>query len=271
MTKIDPRITNDIAETLFITLLMRCEETNHPRAIVRDPKACEMIKRIDYDFSKFKGRKWSLIGTAIRVRHFDNKVEQFIEDNRNPVVVIVGCGLDTRYHRLRNSRKATYYELDLPEVIALREKLLPPEANQSYLKASMLDTEWMDTLLTKHPQSRFIFVIEGVLMYFPEEEVRLFIGNLTRRFHGSSLHFDAMGAWMSRQSHRHDTVKHVNAKFRWGLSDPKHVESWASNIVHRETFYYMDYEKSRWGLKGYILGMLPMFRKASCILHYDIT
>jgi methyltransferase (TIGR00027 family) len=271
MIKIKPYITNDVAETLFITLLMRCEETKHPKPIIQDPKACELVESIDYDFSRFKNGKWSGIGTSIRVRHFDNKVTQFIERNKHPVVVLIGCGLDTRYQRLQNSRKAVFYELDLPEVIALRQRLLPPEKNQAYISASMLETEWMDMLATKHPKGRFIFVIEGVLMYFSENEVRTVISELARRFHGSQLHFDAISTWMSRQSHRHDTVKHVNAKFRWGIKDSVEMESWALNLKHRETLYYMDSEKARWGMKGYILSILPVFRKASCLLHYDIT
>ncbi len=270
MTKIKPQIIDDVAETLFITLLMRCEETKHAKPIVKDPKACELVEWIDYDFSKFRNGKWSGVGTSIRVRHFDNKVAQFIEKNLHPIVVLVGCGLDTRYQRLPNSRKAMFYELDLPEVIRLREKMLPPEENQTYISSSMLETEWMDMLATKHPDGRFIFVIEGVLMYFPKDKVKTVICDLARRFPGSELHFDCVSEWMSRHSHRHDTVKHVNAKFLWGMNDEKEVQSWASNIKHRETLYYMDLEKKRWGMKGYIMSMIPSFRKASSMLHYDV-
>ena len=270
MTKIKPQISDNIAETLLITLFMRSEETKHPKAIIQDPKACELVDRIDYDFLKFRKGKWSCIGTSIRVRHFDNMVTQFIERKAHPVVVIVGCGLDTRYYRVPNSSKAMFYELDLPEVIKLREQFLPSEENQRYISESMLETDWMDMLKAKHPEGDFIFVIEGVLMYFPEEQVKTVISNLARFFSGSEIHFDAMSPWASRQSHRHDTVKHVDAKFRWGLKDARDVECWAPNIKHRQTFYYMNQEKSRWGIKGYVLGMIPMIRKASCLLHYDV-
>ncbi|WP_406657002.1 class I SAM-dependent methyltransferase [Methanolobus sp. ZRKC2] len=270
MTKIKPQITNDIAETLFITLFMRSEETKHPKAIIQDPKACELVDCIDYDFSKFRKGKWSCIGTSIRVRHFDNMVAQFIKNKSRPVVVLVGCGLDTRYHRVPNNTKAVFYELDLPEVIKLREKFLPPETNQEYISASMLETGWMDMLKAKHPEGDFIFIIEGVLMYFPEDQVKTVISNLAQYFPGSEIHFDAMSPWASKQSHRHDTVKHVNADFRWGLKAPKDVERWATNIKHRQTFYYMNQEKGRWGMKGTILGMIPRIKKSACLLHYDV-
>lgn len=144
-------------------------------------------------------------------------------------------------------KKAVFYELDLPQVIRLREKLLPPEENQTYISSSMLESEWMAMLATKHPDGSFIFVIEGVLMHFPKDKVKTVICNLARRFPSLELHFDSMSKWMSRHSHRHDTVKHVNAKFIWGMNDEKEVESWSSNIKHRETLYYMNLEKSAGG------------------------
>lgn len=42
------------------------------------------------------------------------------------MVVNIGCGLDTRYQRIKEKKNAVFYELDLPEVMALRERLLPP-------------------------------------------------------------------------------------------------------------------------------------------------
>ncbi|WP_094229056.1 class I SAM-dependent methyltransferase [Methanolobus psychrotolerans] len=131
MYRIRPKISNDVAETLFITLLIRSEETKHPEAIIRDPKAVEFVMCIDYDFFRFSEGKFSRIGAAIRVRHFDNTVMNFIETRPQPVVVLVGCGLDTRYQRLPNRKRAVFYELNLSKVIRLRERLLPAEPNQT--------------------------------------------------------------------------------------------------------------------------------------------
>ena len=212
------------------------------------------------------------IGTSIRVRHFDSKVSDFIEKHQQPVVVLVGCGLDTRYQRLSNSKKAVFYELDLPEVIKLRQCPFAGRVKtRTYLSASMLDTEWMDMLQSAHPQGNFIFVIEGVLMYFPEDHVKTVICNIAGRFPGSEIHFDAMSEWACKHSKWHDTIKHVKADFVWGLKNAAEIECWHSGIKHRETLYYMDIEKKRWGMKGYAMSLIPGLRKASCILHYDVV
>ncbi len=126
-------------------------------------------------------------------------------------------------------------------------------------------------LAINHPHGSFIFVFEGVLMYFPEDQVKAVIINLSRYFPNSEIHFDVVSKWMSRQSHRHDTVKYVKAKFRWGMDNATDAERRVSNIKHQETFYYMDYEKQRWGIKWRIISMIPAFRNASFILHYDVV
>lgn len=270
MNKIKPQLKDGVADTLFIPLLMRSMETHHPKAIIHDEKAAEMVSRLDYDFSKYRKASFSAIGTVIRVRHFDHKVTSFIRKNKRAVVVNIGCGLDTRFYRITDRSEAVFYELDLPEVINLREELLPAHNNDVYLRASMLETEWMDELLLRHPDSKFIFVIEGVFMYFPEEQVKSVIHNLAARFHGGELHFDTLSKFFSKQSHRHDAVRYAKAKFQWGIDDEKEIETWAPNIRHIETKLYMNQEKSRWGVKGFIARRIPALLYSSKLLHYEM-
>lgn len=69
------------------------------------------------------------------------------------------------FQRVPNHDQATFYELDLPEVIDLREKLFPALSNDINLRGSMLETDWMKMLKQKHPHSRFLFLAEGVIIY----------------------------------------------------------------------------------------------------------
>lgn len=103
--KISHNLQNSIAKTLFIVLAMRCSETKKKNAIIEDITACGLVNRIDYDFSKFM-KGISSVGGALRVRFFDNVVKAFIREKENPIVVIVGCELDTRYQRLGKFRHA---------------------------------------------------------------------------------------------------------------------------------------------------------------------
>ena len=112
-------INDQIANTLFIPLYMRFKESRRPNGIMNDHLACELINRIDYDFSQFDKAPLSELGCVVRGCYFDRKVQEFILREPSPIVVNIGCGLDTRFQRITERRNATFYELDLPEVCLL--------------------------------------------------------------------------------------------------------------------------------------------------------
>ena len=91
---------NIVAETLLIPLYMRAKEGRRKDAVLKDELAERLMESIEYDYSRFDGAKLSEIGCVVRGRYFDDAVRRFIFDKIKPVVVNVGCGLDTRYQRL---------------------------------------------------------------------------------------------------------------------------------------------------------------------------
>ena len=181
-------IENAVSETLLIPLYIKYLSSQQPDPILYDAAACRLIPQIEYDFSKFDHAYRSIAGTAIRAHYFDNMTADFIRHRKNPVIVELGCGLDSRHERLGNrAGEAPFYLLDLPDVIALREKLLPPRAGETLIAASAFDEEWMDNLLQSHPDAQFLFLIEGVLMYFPKENVRELFQKLAQQGQGDGF------------------------------------------------------------------------------------
>ena len=134
-----------VAETLFIPLYMRAKESRRVNPILNDKAAEQLADNLEYDYSQFDGAKLSEVGCVVRGWYFDRAVKQFIDTHPRPVVVNVGCGLDTRFQRIGN-RKAVFYDLDLPEVIALRRELIPEQPGNVYIAASLLETDLMDDL-----------------------------------------------------------------------------------------------------------------------------
>lgn len=272
MSKIKPELEDDVAETLFIPLLSRAIETRRKNGLINDPKACEMVDKVDYDFSKFGNIKMSTIGTIIRVRHFDKAVQDFIDRKakEKPVIVQVGCGLDTRYFRISDHEQAVFYEMDLPEVIHLREKLIPSSQNDIYLSSSLLKSDWIEALKQKHSGSPFLFLFEGVLMYFTEEQVRDVLSRLADHFPGSEIYFDKVSNWACRNSDKHESVKKTKARFHCGIDDPHIVEKWVPKLKLIETFYFVSEAKGRWGVAGFLMSLIPGMKKAFGILGYKI-
>ena len=66
------------------------------------------------------------VAVLLRMTKFDSQVHDFLMRNPQAAVVHIGCGLDTRFERVDNGQ-VEWFDLDIPDVMALREKLIPIE------------------------------------------------------------------------------------------------------------------------------------------------
>ncbi|OAM39685.1 class I SAM-dependent methyltransferase [Eikenella sp. NML120348] len=269
------KIENAISETLLIPLYMKYRASQQANPILTDPAACRLVPQIDYDFAKFDRAKPTLIGTAIRARYFDRLTADFIRRQSRPVVVILGCGLDSRRERLGSEADGIpFYQLDLEDVIQWRRAILPPQSNETLIAASAFDTEWMDDLHVRHPDAQFLFVIEGVLMYFPNDTVRALFQSLAARFHGSEIAFDMCNRWAVKNSARHDAMRHVSARFESFCDNEREPEKWADNLCFISNSYIVGDFPDEWKRIGFvsslIMRLVRVIRESSRMLHYRI-
>ena len=168
--------------------------------------------RNGWRYSQFDGAKLSEVGCVVRGWYFDCAVRRFIKTHSHPVVVNVGCGLDTRFQRI-GSQKAVFYDLDLPEVIALRRELIPEQPDNVYIEASLLETDWMDD----------------------------FLHHVASRFGGGELWFDVCGTIMSRHGVKPDSLRKHEAQIRSGISNGYVVEQWEPSLKLIEQANYMKF------------------------------
>ncbi|MBE9488398.1 MAG: class I SAM-dependent methyltransferase [Bacteroidetes bacterium] len=272
-SKIKSPLKNNISETLYIPLYMKSVETVRENPIINDPWACNIITSIDYDFKKYDKAVMSQIGSCLRARHFDDMTKRFISEKENPIVVILGCGLDSRSHRIGNeSKNAIFYQIDLEEVIKLRERFLPPLKNEHFIAMSMFDTAWMQMLKKAHPKGDFIFIIEGVIMYFREKMLKSFFENIANNFKGGEVHFDTVGKMASRHSSHHDALKNTEATFKFGVNDAHFLEKWDSRFRLDSYCLYGDFKE--WSRVGFFNSLLfiifPFIKRAFKLCYYKI-
>ena len=110
-----------------------------------DPKAIELVERIDHPFQERFGKGELAAWQGLRVRAFDNEIRRFITAHPDATVVALGEGLETQFWRVDNGR-IRWVTVDLPESVALRRQLLPPGERERLIAASALDTAaWSDT------------------------------------------------------------------------------------------------------------------------------
>lgn len=188
-------VLDDVPETALWTLHQRAVEARRPDAVLHDPKAVELVDRIDYPFEERFGTSGTQAQLqALRVGCFDREVADFLAREPRGTVVCLGEGLETQYWRVDNGR-ARWLTVDLPESVALREQVLPPGPRQRYLAADATELAWADEV----DRSREVLVTaQGLLMYLRPARVKALIAGCAERFPGGSLVLDAVPHWFSR-------------------------------------------------------------------------
>ena len=266
-------IKDIIGETSLLALYMRSLESKKKKGIIKDSMAIQLVDKIDYDFEKWKKYKVMLTSIALRTNYFDNQLISFIQRRKKPVIVIIGCGLDSRYNRIKESvGDAKFYQLDIPEVIDIRKQYIPVQKNEKYISASMLEDEWIKKIKEENPNGEFLFIIEGVLVYFTEKDVKSTFRKLANNFSNSEILFDMISTKMSKAKDTPDSVKLVGARFRFGTDNDKEMETWANNLQHKSTKRFADFSTWKRGIISWeLMILIPSIRKGARLLHYKIS
>lgn len=273
MTKIVIGKITDIPETMLIPLYCKTAETKREDAIIQDSKALEIIDRIDYDFSKFSKIWMSQLGVAIRTEIFDREITKFIKDHKHPVIVNLGCGLDTRIERLKGIGMFDWYDLDVSEAIELRTKFFDESKHMHFIPKSVFDFSWMGDI--DRDGKSLLFVAEGLFMYFEEKDLRVLFNTLTEYFPDSEMLLEGLAPMIVGRSKKHDAVKHTDGKaeFKWGINNGEIMETWNSKIEYINQWEFFDYHKKRVKNRFFrFLVSMKFFKKnfGSRIIHLKI-
>jgi O-methyltransferase involved in polyketide biosynthesis len=257
-----------VPQTLLMTLLVRARETQRPNPVFKDEKAVEMVSRIDADFSKLKMQRHDEIAVIIRMQRFDRHVRDFLTRNPDGVVVHIGCGLDTRYERIGNDR-VEWFDLDVPEVMELRKKLISTEAPHYHvITGSVFDVNWFAEVEPFKPRP-VLFIAEGVFPYFEEAQVRELFLRLSKHFPGCEVVCDAHTPFVIWADNLHLALSGVKARLQWRLKDPRDVETWCGDFhLLDEWNYYSDDEPL---MKPFLwFRVIPGLARSSGIYHYRL-
>jgi O-methyltransferase involved in polyketide biosynthesis len=118
-------------QTALVTQYGRALDSRWPRPILGDTLADEIVAKIDYDFPALGVPSSAVRQTALRAKMLDERVRGFIAEHPDAVVVALGAGLDTGMLRVEPPTTVDWYNVDLPNVIALRNELVPADSRRS--------------------------------------------------------------------------------------------------------------------------------------------
>jgi O-methyltransferase involved in polyketide biosynthesis len=260
-----------VAETLLLPLYIRAMESQRPDALIKDDRAVALIKRLNPDSSwitRMRVDEEDRAGLVLRNREFDRYVRGFLVRCPEAVVVHIGCGLDSRFERVDNGT-VEWYDLDLPEVVELRRKLIGGEGGRYHLlSCSVFDNAWLSTV-SVHRQRPFLFLAEGVLMYFEEAQVKSLFLMLHDHFRGAELVCDAFSPYMVWLNNLRIARTKIGARYHWGLKRGRDVEKWGDDIRLLDEWFYFSRPEPRLAHARW-MRYIPPLAKASGIFHYRL-
>jgi O-methyltransferase involved in polyketide biosynthesis len=224
-----------VQETLLLPLWGRAIETKKEKPLLVDNEAVRMIDSLDYDFSQIQQKVNPLSRAAWVARsiYFDKKIIEYQSQNSNGTIINIGCGLDTTYERVQNG-KTKWFELDFPEVIEARKKLINESPNRIFLPYSVFDQLWYSKIENK----KDVFImIAGVIYYFNENEVKSLFKSFQTEFDRCTIVFDyssIKGKKIANKKVIEDGGMDKSAYLQWGIDNIYEIEEWNSSIVVNE-------------------------------------
>ncbi|MEH3087598.1 MAG: class I SAM-dependent methyltransferase [Xylophilus ampelinus] len=257
-----------VPSTLRIPLAARAlGDAMFPAVAVRDAHAARMLAALRDDGSRWVRDRASMYGVLVRTRRFRQLARDFLAHHPDGRAVNLGCGL-SHYAQWMDDGPARWTDADLPEVLALRRRLLPaPAGRRDERPVDLRDAGWWEALGLPADRAGapvFLFA-EGVLMYLrPEEAARVLRTFGERAPAGSALVFDALCWLAAGRAERHALVRQTGAQFHWGPRRRADLTAPHPRLRLESTYPVME----GYGLPYALLG--PWFRQLTGIPLYAI-
>ncbi|MEU8247966.1 class I SAM-dependent methyltransferase [Nonomuraea sp. NPDC048916] len=221
MTTEKPHFTGERA-TLLATLYGRALDARSPHPLLGDTLAAEVAERIDHDFRQTGLTPRTAPAVALRARFLDGWAREFLGRHPEATVLHLGCGLDTRVHRLDPPPGVDWYDVDYPEVIELYRKVLPERPGLTLIRSSVTDFGWLDAV----PRDKPVLVIaEGLIYYLHEEDGRELLRRIAEGFPSGQIVFDSISRRGLRLQLLNKPVRRAGADMHWSIEGPSDLLS----------------------------------------------
>lgn len=179
-----------VEQTALLTLYARALDNRWPHPILADTLADELVGKIAYDFADFRILAGVIRQTALRAKMLDERIAKFTDRYRDAVVVDLGAGLGTPQLRVGPPASVDWYSVDLPQVIALREQLVPAATGAHSVAADLNAGDWTDTIPADRPT---MLIADGLFAFLPEPVVIGLFRHITDYFGSGELAFNDYG------------------------------------------------------------------------------
>ena len=168
------------------------------------------------------------------------EVRDYLKSHPNAAVVNLGCGLDSTGRNCDNG-SCKIYNLDFPDVITVRNELLPAGEREENIPCDLNNTEWFRKIDSSNGA---VFFASGVFYYFLTEQVKALVQAMADAFPSGVLVFDAANRtavkMIAKTWLKSAKIQDVGAYF--AVSDaPKEIGAWDSRLQVTSRGYMLGY------------------------------
>ena len=260
-----------VQKTLFLPVWGRAMESKKEHPLLVDKTALEIIERVDFDFSTVARNIQTLSQYAWIMRSLivDRAIEAYTRQYPDATIVNIGCGMDTTFERVDNGR-LTWYDLDLPDVIRLREQFIPESERRKFMATSFLETGWLEEI---RPAEHILFIAAGVFYYFEAQEIREFLTRLADSFPGSQIVFDVSSPYGVKVANRmviRNAGLDEKSFLKWGLDRKETLAAWDPRFRILATYMYYKDPGESLSLVNRLLGAFSDLMQIQYMLHLEL-
>ncbi|GFG53710.1 methyltransferase [Mycolicibacterium agri] len=207
-------------QTMLATLYAKALDAESDKPVLGDRWAKDIVDRIDYDWSQTTITPFRAPSVTTRTAHFDLWARQFLAVHPEAIVLHLGCGLDSRYYRLDPGPAVEWFDVDYPDVAALRTQLFPPREHCHVVPASVTDPAWLADVPADRPT---LMIGEGLMMYLTEDEGVALLRRIVEHAPSGELQFDAFSRFGIKTQWTNSVVRRAGATLHWGIDGPDDI------------------------------------------------
>lgn len=260
-----------VTEAQRTLLYFRAVDADDPESILGDIYAKQLINKIPLDIVDTMGQDLRYVKFwCLRARRIDQWVRDFMAEHPECTVVNLSCGLDTRNHRLQPPASVRWFDVDHPEVMEFRRRVLSRPSGDYRTTAVDIaddDTSWIYAFPKDRPT---LVVAESNMFYLKPGIAKGIFHTVADHFsQGGQIAFDVLGSMCAALINMKMATAQKNSgmKILWPVDDPRSVTKIHPNLRVMDEMRYSDDMPPWFGeFKTKLLKLLPAYRNLGRVI-----
>ena len=227
---------NEVNKTLYIPLYGK-SKVSKQGIILKDALAEKIWKSESFPIKGKSKSKWLSYNMAMRARVFDDWTKSMLRQDKDALVLHIGCGLDSRCIRI-DEPYTNWIDGDFPDVIETRKIYYKESENYHMICFDACKSEQVKDL----PDSnRAVVILEGISMYLKNEQLNAFFKALSEKYKSLHILMDVYTVLGAKASKYKNPINDVGVTTVWGIDDIQKVLTGTEIICKEEHSLTPDY------------------------------